>query len=549
MSLGSAADWLPVVLVLLPLVASVLLLALGRRLGDHLTVDVAAGIAAGELVLAGVTVAAGAPYGLPGPRLEVDLPWVPALGLRLHLGLDGVSAPLVLLTALLVMLVCGHLVRVRPAAGRAGGLAACVLAVEGGAMATFTSLDLLLFFIAFEVVLVPMWFVIGLWGDAEGRPGPPHSVLSAGSPEPAGPAARRDAAQRFILYTGLGSAVMLLGLLLVVLRTGTGDAVALAYRAGVGMSGPEQTVAAALILLGLAVKAPMFPLHTWLPPAHTVAPTAGSVLLAGVLLKMGTYGMVRFVVPVLPHGIRTLAPWLAALGVAGILWGGLACLVERDLKRLVAMSSVAHMGFVLVGIASLTPVGLQGALFANIAHGLVTGLLFFVVGGLKDRHHSADLARIGPGLRDRMPRLGGLLAFGAVAGIGVPGLAGFWGELLAVAGAWQGRAALGDLARPLAVLTAVGTALAAAYLLRVLYLVWHGPSPASEPAPEPAPGAGPGAGLVGVVTRTAGDLTKHELAVFGPLVLATVVLGLQPWLLLDLTGPVVRTLLGSGGAP
>jgi NADH-quinone oxidoreductase subunit M len=320
-----------------------------------------------------------------------------------------------------------------------------------------------------------------------------------------------------------------------------------------------QTTAAALILVGLAVKAPMFPLHTWLPPAHTIAPTAGSVLLAGVLLKLGTYGMVRIVVPVLPHGIRTLAPWLAALGVAGILWGGLACLVERDLKRLVAMSSVAHLGFVLVGIASLTPAGLQGALFANVAHGLVTGLLFFVVGGLKDRHHSADLAVIGPGLRDRMPRLGGLLAFGAVAGIGLPGLAGFWGELLAVTGTWQGRAALGDLARPLAVLAGLGTLLAAAYLLRVLYLVWHGPSDAPE-APEadrsrsrsaPSDGSerlrGPESGL-GVAVRTRGDLTGHELAVFGPLVLATVALGLQPWLLLDLTGPVVRTLLG-GGVP
>lgn len=563
---GRAVDWLPVVLVLVPLLGAVLLLAVGRRLGEHRTVDVAAGIAAGELVLAGVTVAAGRPYSLPGPRLEVDRPWVPALGLRLHLGLDGISAPLVLLTALLVLLVCWHLVRVRPVAGRAGALAACVLAVEGGAMATFTSLDLLLFFVAFEIVLVPMWFVIALWGDAGSRPGLPLSPLSTAAPGPAGAAARRDAAQRFILYTGLGSAVMLLGLVLVVLRAGTGDVVALTYRAGAGLSGPVQTTAAALILLGLAVKAPMFPLHTWLPPAHTIAPTGGSVLLAGVLLKLGTYGMVRIVVPVLPHGIRTLAPWLAALGVAGILWGGLACLVERDLKRLVAMSSVAHMGFVLVGVASLTPAGLQGALFANVAHGLITGLLFFVVGALKDRHHTADLAVIGTGLRDRMPRLGGLLAFGAVAGIGVPGLAGFWGELLAVTGLWQGRAALGDLARPLAVLAGLGTVLAAAYLLRVLYLIWHGPAPDSEglgsrsdpedraerlrnPGAEAGDGAGTGGGGLAVVTRTRGDLTRHELVVFGPLVLAVVVLGVQPWLLLDLTGPVVRALLGAGGAP
>jgi NADH-quinone oxidoreductase subunit M len=487
-------------------------------------------VAAGTAVLAVAATVAAAPFDGPGPGLELDVPWIPALGVRLHLGLDGVGAPLVLLTALLTLLVCWHLVRVRPAAGRVPGLVACILAVEGGALATFTAQDLLLFFVAFEIVLVPMWFVVAFWGD-DSRPAE-HAPLSA--PRPGGETARRDAANRFVLYTALGSAVMLLGLVLVALRTGTTDLAALSYAAGSGMSTTTQTVAAVLIVLGLAVKAPMFPLHTWLPPAHTIAPTAGSVLLAGVLLKMGTYGLVRIVVPVVPEGLRAVAPFLGALGVAGILWGGLACLVERDLKRLVAFSSVAHMGFVLLGVASMTPEGLQGALFANVAHGLITGLLFLVAGAVKDRHHTTDLHALGGGLRDRLPRLGWLLAFGAVAGLGLPGLAGFWGELLAIAGAWDGEGALGPLARPLAVLAAVGTALAAAYLLRVLYLLWHGPR---EPRWS--------GGSLGIPLM--GDASRHEVAVAAPLVVLTVVLGLLPWLLLDVTGPAVRGLLAVAG--
>jgi NADH-quinone oxidoreductase subunit M len=290
----------------------------------------------------------------------------------------------------------------------------------------------------------------------------------------------------------------------------------------------------------------MWPFHTWLPPAHTIAPTAGSVLLAGVLLKLGTYGLVRIALPVLPEGMHAVAPWLGAFGVVGILWGGLACLAERDLKRLIAFSSVAHMGFVLLGIASMTPLGVQGALFANVAHGLITGLLFFVVGALKDRHHTADLDGIGPGLRDRLPRLGWLLAFGSLAGLGLPGLAGFWGELLAIAGAWHGADALGPLARWYAVLAAVGTAVAAAYLLRVLYVVWHGRRRdlESDSTLQGAPGTGDDHGASTPTGPLMGDATAHELAVTGPLVALTVVLGLLPWTVLNLTGPAVRLLLG-----
>ena len=519
----NGGGWLLVLLIGVPLAASLLLLA-ARPASDRAAAGFGTAVTAGVLVLAAFSVAAAAPYSRPGPRLVVNVPWIPALGLRVHLGMDGVSAPLVLLTALLTLLVCWHLVRVRPPAGRVAGLVACVLAVEGGAIATFTALDLLLFFIAFEVVLIPMWFVVALWGDDRqpAVPRPPSAPL------PGGEAARRDAANRFVLYTATGSAVMLLGLLLVTLRTGTADIVDLTARGGAGMSHTVQTVAATLIVLGLAVKVPMWPLHTWLPPAHTIAPTGGSVLLAGVLLKMGSYGLVRIAVPVLPDGFRVLAPWVAAFGVVGVLWGGLVCLVERDLKRLIAMSSVAHMGFVLLGIASMTTLGMQGALFANVAHGLITGLLFLVAGAVKDRHHTADLSQLGPGMRDRLPRLGWLLAFGAIAGLGLPGLAGFWGELLAIAGAWQ-SVVLDGLARPLAVLAALGTALAAAYMLRVLWAIWHGPR---EPRWA-------GAAI--------GDATRHEVAVAAPLVAATMVLGVLPRLVLDVTGPAVRALIAAAG--
>jgi NADH-quinone oxidoreductase subunit M len=179
--------------------------------------------------------------------------------------------------------------------------------------------------------------------------------------------------------------------------------VELASRHGDGMSRGVQLAAALLIVAGLAVKAPMWPLHTWLPDAHTAAPTVGSVLLAGVLLKMGTYGLVRVALPIVPEGVEQLAPYLAALGVVGIVYGSLACLAQREIKRLIAYSSVGHMGFVLLGIATMTPAGLNGALFANVAHGLITGLLFFLAGAVKDRHHTGELAELGGGLYSRTP--------------------------------------------------------------------------------------------------------------------------------------------------
>jgi len=522
--------------VALPLLAAVVVLALRRARAAAVAVAAAASTLTLVAALALLRVA---PPWRQGPdAASLDLPWIGLLGSRLHLGWDGITAPLVVLTAVLVLLSVVYL-WVSDDDGQDDGqdsdgaypdplLLVCLLLVEAGAVATFTARDLLVFFIGFETVLVPMWFIIAAWGDPVRRRGAQD-----------GPAARSAAASRFVIYTATGSAIMLLGLVLLAVQAGTSDLVELA-RTGPQLDLATQSAVALLLLVGLGVKVPVWPLHSWLPAAHTIAPTVGSVLLAGVLLKLGSYGMVRLVAGVVPDGLARWAPWLAALGVGGILWGALVCLVERDLKRLIAFSSVAHMGFVVVGVASGTPEGLQGALFAGVAHGVVTSLLFWTVGMLKHRRHSADLADLGTGLRDRMPRLGWVLALGAVAGVGLPGLAGFWGEILAVVGAWKGEAFLGPTGAVwVAVLSAVGTALAAAYLMRVLYLLWHG---------DARPGAAvPGAAVPGAAGLHGPDMTVAEASVLAPLVVGCVALGVLPWLLLSVTGPAVRQLLGGVG--
>jgi NADH-quinone oxidoreductase subunit M len=498
----TALSWVVVALLALPALGSVALLVAGRG-ADRWAVRFGIGVSTAVLALA--VVLAGGFDRSDAARLQgvVDVPWVPQLGLRFHLGVDGISLPLVVLTALLTALCAAYGLRHLPEPGRPRALTGLLLLLEVGLLGTFLAQDLLLFFVFFEVVLAPMYFVIAVWGST----------------------GRERAATTFILYTVLGSVVMLLGFLLVWARTGTTDLVTLAARGGDGMPRSVQLVAVIAIGVGLAVKAPMWPLHTWLPDAHTAAPTVGSVLLAGVLLKMGTYGMVRIALPVLPEGAATVAPWLGALGVVGIVYGSLACLGQRDLKRLVAFSSVGHMGFVLLGIATLTPVGVNGALYANIAHGVITGLLFFVVGGVKERHGTTDLGALPRSLYARAPRLGSLLALAAVASLGLPGLAGFWGEFLAMTGAYRPADGL-HRATFLVLLgfAAAGTVLTAYYLLRVVRRVDQGD------------GTGP------PVT----DVDAVEATAWLPLAVLAVLLGLVPGLLLGLSTPVVGALLRGG---
>ena len=436
-------------------------------------------------------------------RPVLDQPWLPSLGVRMHFSVDGISAPLLILTAALSIAVVLNARSRPPHGGSPSTFYGCLQLVELGALATFLARDAVIFYLSFEVVLIPMWVLISRYGDS-------HDL-----------AARADASGRFVLYTVLGSTLMLIGILALVQASGTANLDALAAAHGAGLARHTQIIIAALLLVGMGIKIPVFPLHTWLPPAHTIAPTAGSVMLAAVLLKMGTYGVVRLVIAPLPIGFGALAPAFAVVGVVGIVWGGLACLVENDLKRLIAYSSVAHMGFVVLGLSSGTTAGLQAALFANIAHGVVSALLFFLVGGLKERWGSADLATARAALREVSPRLGLALVVGFAASLGLPGLVGFWGEFLAMYSAWNPAPDRPQtLMRVLVVVAVMGAGVAAAYSLRVLRLIWSGDR--TTPAHEDARGG--------------------EWSVLAVLVAAVLVLGVAPGLVLNSTSKDVAAI-------
>ena len=498
-----------------PAVLALVLWSLPVTLGDRIAAMAGSIVSGAVLVLTAIMwwrwthpSSAGGPlglteapdYALPGKahaQWETDVSWLGALDVRFHVGVDSISLPLILLTALLVFLCCLYSLRITPQIGRMRSLIALLLVIETGVIGTFAALDLILFFVFFEVVLIPMWLIIDIWGDH-------HD-----------PAGRRIAATRFVLMTVLGSAVMLIGFLLVHDRSGTFDLEALGTTPVTGGTGVP-LLAACCIGIGLAVKMPIWPLHIWLPDAHAKAPTVGSVLLAGVLLKLGSYGLIRILLPVLPDAALTFAPYLAGFSVIAIVAGSLACLVQTDVKRLIAYSSVGHMGFIGLGIASMSPQGLSGALFANIAHGVITGLLFFLAGAIKDRHDTSDLRTIGRALYARLPRIAALLTFAALASLGLPGLAGFWGEMLTMLGAYRPHDGLprGTFVTLMAI-AGLGTVLTAAYFLRLVRNLCQGD-----------PGEYPRSDFVL-------DLSRIELATWAPLVLLTVLLGLWPALLLN----------------
>lgn len=497
--------------VVVPLVLGVALMA-GDRLATplrHVTAWVLALVASAAtlvLVLVGAVTHA-----------VVDRPWVPQLGMRARLEIDGISGPLVVLAAAVTLLAVAISMRQRPT-GTPGLFYGSLLVVLGGAVAAFTLQDVIAFFVAFEVVLVPMWVLIDRYGDQASD--------------------RRRAGWLFVLYTVTGSMFMLLGLLVLSTSAGTTDISTLAGGAAASLPFATKMTAAVLLTVGLAVKVPLFGVHTWLPRAHTSAPTAASVVLAAILLKLGTYGFVRFVVLPLPDAWRQIAPVVAILAVLGIIVAGLVCLVERDLKRLVAWSSIAHMGFVMLALAAGQEIGLQAALYGNLAHGAVAALLFAVVGALRTRRGHVGVEDEVLGLRRTDPRLGFALLVGLAASLGLPGLATFWGEALAIFAAWDAEHRPHLLFHVLALVAAFGSVLAAAYCLRVARFWWSGTRSSGRGTPA-APQSDDAA-----VDDPDEQVRGVELVAIVVLTVAVIALGLVPSLLMHLPADELARALG-----
>ncbi len=457
-----------------------------------------------------VSIAIGFDYGRAGLQYVLDVSWIPVIGARYHVGIDGISMPLYVLTFFLSFLCAIYTWRYVPEPGRTKAFIALMLLLETGMAGTFISFDLILFFVFWEMVLVPMYFLIAVWGSAN----------------------RQYASIKFFLYTLFGSVFMLLGFLAMYFQgpePHTFDMVRIQeFALHGGFSHNFQLIVFGAVALGFAIKVPMWPFHTWLPDAHTEAPTIGSVLLAGVMLKMGTYGFIRIALPMLPYGATKFAPWIGLLAVIAIVYAALACLAQKDLKRLIAFSSVGHMGFVMLGIATLTEIGIQAAIFGMVAHGIITGMLFFCVGSIYDRYHTRQISDIGGGMAEQMPKLAGVFAFVAIASLGLPGLAGFWGEVMALLSSFSPNTALGlstSLYRGFMIAGGIGTILTAGYFLWMLQRVNLGTMP--ERWKE----------------HTLRDTLTVEWVAWIPLLIGIVVLGLFPRLLFGITDDAVHGLM------
>ncbi len=493
------------VVIVLPLLAGLGVLLLPARAGRVALWTWVLVAAADLLVLLGMWLTADLGTGVTGGlAFEQRVPWIPGVGSTYHVGVDGLSLALLLMTA--GVFLASGIYSLRESQ-RPRSYAALFLLLMGVSLGVFAALDLLVFFVFFDLSIVAMYFVIAGWGHA---------------------GAARSALQ-FFLYTFLGSLAMLLGFLGLFVASGSFDMVELARNPPL----EARPVAAALVLLalsiGLAVKTPTFPFHTWLPPAHTDAPAAGSAVLAAVLLKMGTYGFVRIAMPMLPGAWRRYALVYVVVGVISILYGALVALAQSDLKRMIAYTSVNHMGYVLLGLGSAgvlsasaeqaRAVAVAGAVTQMVSHGLITGALFLLTGVLYARGSTYDMGRYG-GLAGPMPRFAGVFAAAAFASLGIPGFTGFLAEFQVFAGSL----ATVPVAAGVAVL---GILITAALFLAALQRVFTGPAHGT------AVDLGRRAGRV--------DLTAREAAAAVPLLVLALVLGVLPRPLLDLVEPAAQT--------
>ncbi len=455
-------------------------------------------------------------------QFETSLPWISAIGANYHVGIDGISLPLLVLSTFVLTLSIIYSWDHWEEPRNPKAFLILMLILGTGMNGTFVALDLVLFFIFFELVLLPMYFMIGVWGDRK-----PHKIPGFTKEVET----RLYAAIKFFLFTLFGSAFMLLGFLALYFKSGEfgGRTFDIPELIALGSNGAFTGTFAFLVFgamfLGFAVKVPMWPFHTWLPDAHTAAPTVGSVLLAAILLKLGSYAFIRISIPILPEEAANWAPFIAVLAVIGIIYGSLACLAQTDMKRLIAFSSVGHMGFVMLGISTMTDVGINAAIIGMVAHGLITGLLFFLAGSMSHRYHTREMARLG-GNQKLMPVMGGILGFTAMASLGLPGLAGFWGEFMSLLGAYNPLPGLPiTLFRTAMVLGAIGTVLTAGYMLFMLQKV--------------------NLGEVGEewVGHEFHDADRFELSAWVPLIILIVVVGVWPKLILGSSTDAVVALV------
>ena len=441
-------------------------------------------------------------YGNGHFQFLVDRSWIEVINSRFIMGIDGLSLPLFGLTLAVVPLVIIYSWNHIPDPGNPKAFLALMLILETGMIGSFVAEDLILFFVFFEIVLLPMYFMIGVWGGPE----------------------RKYASIKFFVYTLFGSALMILSFLALYQHAHTFDMRQLRELSATIAHGTQLLIFGGMFV-GFGIKVPMFPFNTWLPDAHTQAPTQGSVILAAVLLKLGTYGFVRIAINILPEAAKSWAPVIAVLAVIGIIYGALGCLAQTDMKRLIAFSSVAHMGFVMLGIATLTRHGINAAMFGMVAHGLITGMLFFVAGSVKDRFHTLEIKRLG-GMLIQMPKMGWILGFASMASLGLPGLAGFWGEFPAILSAYSPAAGLSvGLFRTLMVIASLGTVLAAGYLLWLYQRTAFG-TPPEEFADDPH----------------VHDVVLTEWIAWAPFLLGIVVFGVAPGLMFNVTETALKAL-------